>query len=156
LSLLNLFSALLIAIVIAKPAAAESNEAIIVPLDQSRLLQLPDRATTVIVGNPLVADLTIQPGGLAVVTGKSNGGTNFIVLDKAGAVLMERMVQVEWPTDPLVVVYHGADRETYSCTPDCSRRLTLGDHPEFFDKTMGEITSRNTQAVGAGALSSGH
>ena len=31
------------------------------------------------IGNPLIADLSIQPGGLAVITGKGYGATNFIV-----------------------------------------------------------------------------
>jgi len=33
--------------------------------------------------------------------------------------------------------------------------LTLGDTPESFEKTLGEITARNAQATAAGALSSG-
>ena len=37
-----------------------------------------------------IADLSIQPGGLAVVTGKGYGATNFIVMDRKGAVLMEK------------------------------------------------------------------
>jgi hypothetical protein len=159
LSPLHFVSALLVALAIATPAAAAplpDNAPITVILDQARIMQLPDRAATVVVGNPLIADLSIQPGGLAVVTGKSYGATNFIVMDKTGAVLMEKMVQVQFPNDPIVVVYRGVDRETYSCTPDCSRRLTLGDTPDFFDKTMSQITSRNTQAIGAGALNSGH
>ena len=69
---------------------------------------------------------------------------------------MEKTVEVTGSNDRTVVVYRGMDRETYSCTPDCSRRLTLGDMPEYFDKTMGEITTRNAQAAAAGALSSGH
>ena len=52
-------------------------------------------------------------------------------------------------------MYNGIDRQTYSCTPDCSRRLTLGDTPESFNKTLSEITSLNAQATAAGALSSG-
>ena len=90
-------------------------------------MQLPDRAATVVVGNPLIADLSIQPGGLAVITGKGYGATNFIVLDRHGAVLTEKTIEVTGPSDKTVVVYRGTDRETYSCTPDCSRRITLGD-----------------------------
>ena len=45
-------------------------------------MQLPERASTIVVGNPLIADLTIQPGGLAVITGKGYGATNFVVLDR--------------------------------------------------------------------------
>ena len=135
------------------PLAAET---IFVFLDQSRLMQLPDRAANVIVGNPLIADLSIQPGGLTVITGKSYGITNFIVTDRKGVVLMEKAVEVSGLGDRTVVVYRGADRETYSCTPMCSRRLTLGDAPEYFEKTLGEIVTLNNQATGAGAAQSGH
>ncbi len=135
------------------PPAAET---IVVVLDQSRLMQLPDRAANVIVGNPLIADLSIQPGGLTVITGKSYGITNFIVTDRKGVVLMEKAVEVSGLGDRTVVVYRGADRETYSCTPMCSRRLTLGDAPEYFEKTLGEIVTLNNQATGAGATQSGH
>lgn len=137
------------------PASAAPPEPIVVMLDQSRLLQLPERAVTVVVGNPLIADLSIQPGGLAVVTGKSYGATNFTALDRSGAVLMEKMVEVTGPSDPIVVVYRGDERETYSCTPECARRLTLGDNPEYFDKTLAQITTRNSQAISAGASASG-
>ena len=53
-------------------------------MDQARLVQLPERAANVVIGNPLIADVSIQPGGLTVVTGKSYGATNFIVTDKNG------------------------------------------------------------------------
>jgi Flp pilus assembly secretin CpaC len=108
-----------------------------------------------VIGNPLIADVSIQPGGLTVITGKSYGATNFIATDKRGAVLLEKAIEVSGPRDRTVVMYNGAERQTYSCTPDCSRRLTLGDTPDSFDKTLSEITSLNAQATAAGALSSG-
>ena len=139
------------ALIAAAPAQAAAPP-IVVHVDQARIIKLPERAVTVVIGNPLVADLTLQPHGLAVITGKGYGATNVIVLDKDGSVLAEHNVEVQEPVDPTVVVYRGADdRETYSCTPDCSRRLTLGDNPDYFDKTMTQITSRNTQATAAGA-----
>ncbi len=148
------------------PAAAA--EPIDVALDQATVLQLPDRAKTVVVGNPLIADLSIQPGGLAVITGKGYGSTNFIALDRNGAVLMEKTVEVKGPSDPTVVVYRGPTRQTYSCTPDCSPRITLGDtgkddfdlttqlYSDFFARTLKQASDRNTQATAAGAMSSGH
>ena len=160
LSPLYWLSAALLSMTIAAQAQAQpmplAAETIIVFLDQSRLMQLPDRAANVIVGNPLIADLSIQPGGLTVITGKSYGITNFIVTDRKGVVLMEKTVEVSGLGDRTVVVYRGADRETYSCTPMCSRRLTLGDAPEYFEKTLGEIVTLNNQATGAGATQSGH
>jgi hypothetical protein len=154
---LHWLSALLLIVAIASPsAAAPADEPIVVLLDQAKIMQLPERATTVVIGNPLIADLSIQQGGLAVLTGKGYGSTNLIVMDKGGAVLLEKMIEVTVPGEETVVVYRGADRETYSCTPDCSRRMTLGDSPDYFDKTLAQITTRNAQAASAGALSSGH
>ena len=158
LSPLYWLSAALLSMTIAAQAQPMSPppETIVVFLDRSRLMQLPDRAANVIIGNPLIADLSIQPGGLTVITGKSYGITNFIVTDRKGAVLMEKTVEVSGLGDRTVVVYRGVDRETYSCTPTCSRRLTLGDAPEYFDKTLGEITTLTNQATGVGAAQSGH
>jgi hypothetical protein len=130
---------------------AVAKEPIIVRLDEARIMEVPDRASTVVIGNPLIADLSIQPGGLAVVTGKSYGATNLIVMDKTGAVLNEQTVQVEGSPDQTVVVYRGVTRETYSCAPFCSPRLTLGDSLPYFNDVMTELTTRNTQSLAAGS-----
>ena len=72
-----------------------ADEKIVVHLDEATVIKLPDRTTTVVIGNPLIADISVQPGGLAVVTGKSYGATNIIIMDKAGAVLTEHTVEVQ-------------------------------------------------------------
>jgi hypothetical protein len=143
-----LAAGLLIAAVAAPALAAEP---ITVAIDSARLIQLPQRAATVVIGDPLIADLSIQPNGLAVITGKGYGATNVIVLDKQGAVLNEQIVEVKGPTDPTVVVYRGVTRETYSCTPECSRRITLGDDVDYFKDTLEQSTTRNNQAMAAGS-----
>jgi len=158
LSLVRWLVAVLLPIAIVAPAAAQPpapDDTILVVLDQARFLQLPERAANVVIGNPLIADLSIQPGGLIVITGKGNGTTNLIVTDKKGVVLMEKTLEVSVSNDRTVVVYRGVERETYSCTPDCSRRLMLGDMPEYFDKTLAQIVARNNQATAAGSLNSG-
>ncbi len=137
----------LFAAALAAPASAAPP--IPVELDRAALIKLPERTATVVVGNPLIADLSIQPNGLAVITGKGFGATNFIVLDKEGAVLAEHTVEVVGPVDPTVVVYRGAKRETYSCTPECSPRITLGDDSQYFNQTISESGSRNSQALAA-------
>ena len=98
-------SAILLLVAFVAPAVAA--DPIVVSIDQASIMQLPDRAATVVVGNPLIADLTIQPGGLAIVTGKGYGATNFVVLDRHGAVLSEHAVEVTGPNDQTVVVYRG-------------------------------------------------
>ena len=46
-------------------------------------------------------------------------------------MLLEKAIEVTGPRDRTVVIYNGAERQTYSCTPDCSRRLTLGGTPRL-------------------------
>jgi putative type II/III system pilus formation protein len=99
-----------------------------------------------VVGNPLIADAALQPGGLMVLTGKGYGLTNFIVLDRSGAVLMEKSIEVQGPRERVVVVYRGIERETYSCAPNCERRITLGDSPAYFTIAVNQTVTRSAQA----------
>jgi hypothetical protein len=135
----------------AAAASVRADEQIVVHLDEARVIKLPERATTVIIGNPLIADLSVQPGNLAVVTGKSYGATNIIIMDRSGAVLTEHNVEVQGPTDKIVVVYRGINRATYSCTPECAPRVTLADQTEFFTDTLSRMAARNSQSLASGA-----
>ena len=95
----------------------------------------------------------MQPGGLLIVTGKGFGTTNLIALDRSGAVLAERNIQVLGPQDQSVYVYRGLNRETFSCTPDCEPRITLGDSAAFFDQTIAQSGNRTARAQGQAAAS---
>jgi Flp pilus assembly secretin CpaC len=132
-----------------QPALA-AEESLGVVLDQATIMRLPDKVATIVVGNPLIADVTVQSGGLVVVTGKGYGSTNVIALDRAGAVLMERSIVVRGPDAHTVAVFRGVERETYSCTPDCERRITLGDSAAYFLATAGQAEARNSQSSAAG------
>jgi len=122
-----------------------------VNVDQAKLVRLPGKVATIVVGNPLIADVSLQPGGIIVVTGKGYGATNFIALDRAGEVLVDRLIQVEGPSDQLVTVYRGVERESYSCMPVCQRRITLGDGGEYFKATMDQAGSLSSTATGQAA-----
>src|ERR1700742_1646650 len=78
-------------------SAAPDPDRIAVSVDQAKLVKLPTGIATIVVGNPLIADVTLQTGGVVVVTGKGYGATNFIALDRAGQVLVDRQIQVEGP-----------------------------------------------------------
>jgi putative type II/III system pilus formation protein len=127
------------------PSSAQRAGAVEVVLDRAAIAKVPDRTATIVVGNPLIADVSIQAGGTMVVTGKGFGVTNVIALDRAGKVIGEQSVTVRSAADS-VIVYRGALRESYSCAPDCERRNTLGDTPDFFDATLAQIGNRNTSA----------
>src|SRR5436309_14000858 len=126
-------------------------DTIAVNVDQAKLVKLPTRVSTIVVGNPLIADVTLQTGGILVVTGKGYVATNFIAMDRAGEVLVDRVIQVEGPTDQLVTVYRGVDRESYSCMPICQRRVTLGDGENYFKSAIDQAGSLSSQASGSAA-----
>jgi hypothetical protein len=128
------------AIVAAVPAHADTFD---VHLDQARIMKLPDRVATIVIGNPLIADAALQAGGILVITGKGYGSTNMLALDRAGHVIMDKTVQVmSAAAGDLVTVYKGAARESYSCSPECGPRITLGDDKSYFNETMGQIGTR--------------
>jgi len=130
-------------------AWAEVAPSISVNVDQAKLVRLPAKVSTIVVGNPLIADVTLQNGGVVVVTGKGYGSTNFIAMDRSGEILVDRQIQVEGPTEALVTVYRGVDRETYSCTPVCQRRVTLGDGDNYFKSVSDQANALSSQASGA-------
>jgi Flp pilus assembly secretin CpaC len=115
-----------------------------VVLDEARIVKLPDRVATIVVGNPAVADISVQPGGIMVLTGRGYGQTNVVVLDRSGRTLLEEEVRVRGPDDNMVVVYRGVDRESYSCAPKCERRFVLGDGTTYFETTGAHIGLRNS------------
>ncbi|GAB1718002.1 MAG: hypothetical protein NTAFB05_30440 [Nitrobacter sp.] len=140
----------LAAAVLLGPAAtlAEVTDPISVNVDQAKLVKLPGHVATIVVGNPLIADVTLQPGGLVVVTGKGYGATNVIAMDRAGSILVDRVIQVEGPSDQVVTVYRGVERESYSCMPVCQKRVTLGDSPGYFKAAMDQANNLSSQASG--------
>lgn len=123
------------------------NETFRVMVDHAKVVRLPERTQTVIVGNPMIADITVQRNGILVVTGKAYGATNLIALDAAGVLLAESMISVQAPTDAMVTVQRGLARESYSCTPTCQPSLRLGDSPEYFGGVGSQTTQRNSLAT---------
>lgn len=132
MSLLRRFAACLLALLfVAAPAAAVAAEPISVKVNMARILRINSPAATVIIGNPGVADVTIQDPQTLVLTGKSYGQTNLIVLDDIGNPIADTLVEVVQAQADLVTVYMGDARTTLSCAPVCQPTIMLGDDTQF-------------------------
>ena len=94
------------------PALAETTDPISVKVNMARILRISAPAATVIIGNPGVADITIQDPQTLVLTGRSYGQTNLIVLDSAGNPVADTIVSVVQAPGDLVTVYMGTARQT--------------------------------------------
>ena len=121
-----------------------------VVLDQARVMKLPERVATIVIGNPLIADASLQSGGMLILTGKGYGATNLVAFDRSGRIVLDKTIQVVGANDAeIVVVYRGVERESYSCAPECEHRLTLGDSQTYFNQTLQQSVIRSGQAQAA-------
>jgi Flp pilus assembly secretin CpaC len=137
----SLAAAAVAAVLVALPAQAEP---ISISVDRAKVMRMSRPAEVVIVGNPAIADATVQDNQTLIITGKSFGSTNLIVLDATGQSIAEEIVTVTQPDDGLVTVYRRASRQTYSCTPDCSPTLSIGDNSTVFDAVNSQISAHGS------------
>jgi Flp pilus assembly secretin CpaC len=138
------------------PATAQAPTAVLnVTLDEAKIARVPEGTVTLVIGNPIVADVTMLKGsGAMVVTGKGFGQTNLIALDARGAVLDEKTVRVV-PTNSTLVVQRGMERESYSCAPDCMPTVQLGDGKTFID-VSNQLVARNALVAPSAGVQSQH
>jgi len=63
-------------------AASPDSDVLKITLDQAKVAKVPGGTTTLVVGNPAIADVTMLKGGVGmVVTGKGYGQTNLVAID---------------------------------------------------------------------------
>jgi Flp pilus assembly secretin CpaC len=115
-----------------------------VTLDRASVVRLDRPADTVIIGNPMIADATVRDNVTLIVTGKSFGTTNLIILDKDGREVSNQLVTVAASDDNLVTVYNRSGRQTYSCTPVCEPVISIGDDTSTFGDRTSQIQGRNS------------
>jgi hypothetical protein len=127
------------------PARAdESSTPITVKVNMARILRIGSPAATVVIGNPGVADVTIQDPQTLVLTGKSYGETNMIVLDAKGNPIADTMVDVVESQANLVTIFNAGARSTAYCSPTCAPMIMLGDTPGYTQQltsSMGLVQS---------------
>ncbi|WP_375598412.1 pilus assembly protein N-terminal domain-containing protein [Devosia sp. Naph2] len=118
------------------PALAQDGAPINVNVNMARVLRISAPAATVIVGNPGIADVTIQDPQTLILTGKSYGQTNLIVLDSRGEPVADTLVEVVQMTAGVMTVYQGQSRTTLSCAPVCQPVVMMGDDAGFSGQTL--------------------
>ncbi|WP_108396030.1 pilus assembly protein N-terminal domain-containing protein [Devosia submarina] len=112
-------------------AALAADAPINVNVNMARILRINASAATVIVGNPGIADVLIQDPQTLVLTGKSYGQTNLIVLDSQGQPIADTIVEVVQMQAGTLTVYQGQARTSLACAPICQSTVTMGDDPGF-------------------------
>lgn len=143
----------LLAVSPALPARAESNQ-LDITIDEAKVVRLDRPAAEIIVGNPSIADVAVQSGKVLVVTGKSFGRTNLIVIDGDGKEITNRYLSVEEPQTGLITLHEGAQaRATYYCAPFCTSALSIGDDKDYFENVSKQMQTKQSmgQATAEGS-----
>lgn len=112
-------SALAASALLALTAAAHAVGGIEVVMNQAKIVKLARPADTIVIGNPAIADASVQDSSTIVLTGKGFGVTNIVVLDQDGNPIVDEQVTVSRGTTSTVRVYRRAAVQTLSCTPFC-------------------------------------
>ena len=114
---LIVIAALLVAANFVAPAMAGAG--IEVTMNQAKIVKLSRPADTIVVGNPAIADASVQDASTIVLTGKGFGVTNLVVLDTDGSPIVDEQVTVVRQAASSVRIYRRAEIQTMSCTPYC-------------------------------------
>jgi Flp pilus assembly secretin CpaC len=101
------------------PSPANAEPGISVQMNEAKIVKLARPADTVVIGNPAIADASVQDASTIVLTAKGFGVTNLVVLDRDGNPIVDELVTVTRQTASSVRVYRRAEMQTLSCTPYC-------------------------------------
>lgn len=126
-----------------------------VEVNHSHLHTLEQAASTIIVGNPSIADVSVSNSNTLVVFGRSYGVTNLIALDAAGRQIANLDVNVIAAQGSVMTVNRGTGQASYSCAPDCVRVINQADAPEATDALLTTIKSITRYGDASAASSSG-
>jgi hypothetical protein len=122
-SLLASTAALAAGLAFAAPAAA----GILAHIDEATAITLGGSASSVVVGNPAIADATIVDRRRIAVLGRSYGTTNVMVFDAAGRVIYNGLVTVGGPSAGHISMFRGPNVYNYACGDRCERTPMPGE-----------------------------
>ncbi|MBL8578016.1 MAG: pilus assembly protein N-terminal domain-containing protein [Mesorhizobium sp.] len=108
-----------LALLVASAVPASAETGIDVTMNQAKVIKLSREADTIIVGNPEIADASVQDASTIVLTGKGFGVTNLVVLDSEGGPIIDEQITVSRSTASTVRIFRRASIQTLSCTPFC-------------------------------------
>jgi len=119
-----------------------------VELNKTQILRLSQPASSVLIGNPDIADVTVHSLDTLFVVGRGFGETNLIVLGQNGHEILDGDVTVTHNLpDHGVRLYNAKSRETYSCLPYCQPSPILGDDPAFIGGNSNGLTPLNASST---------
>lgn len=139
----RIFAAIAIFIGATQTAAAEQ---LWLTMDQVRPYKLENPAHSIVVGNPAIADITVQDNTNVLLFGKAPGLTNIFIFDEKGEPVKNLIIRVRTPSSDMLTVHRGSARTTYNCTTNCEATVTVGDDDATFGAVSSQVQNKFSQA----------
>lgn len=127
---------------------ASAGQLLQIQSDESQMLTIPANPGVVIVGNPSIADVSID-GTKVFVHGRGFGQTTLLILDTEGKQLANFDVTVTHTQVTNVAVFSGGPRYSYSCSPYCEAELQIGDNTDHFKSISDSIMKKMEISTGS-------
>lgn len=105
--------------------AQSASGALTLQVDRSQRVSLNGSADSVIVGNPLIADVTVVDANTLYITGKGYGVTEIVAVDAIGRTLFQNQVVVTGGQTGSVRVWRGGTATEMACATTCSPSVRL-------------------------------
>ncbi len=141
------FAIAAVLVALAGPAAAASD--VVINADQAKIITVSGHPGTVVVGNPSIADVTVQ-GDRVVLMGRNYGVTNLIILDRDGNQLAALDVTVQITDKNAVHVFKAGGRMSLACAPTCEQTLQVGDElTKVFEPLSRQMQTKSDMANGS-------
>ncbi|OCW58068.1 pilus assembly protein N-terminal domain-containing protein [Hoeflea olei] len=113
-----------LALAVASSLPAHGAEDVIrVFMDHARILKLDRPVAKVIIGNASVADVAVSDPQTIILTGKSYGTTNLVILDQTGNAIVDERIMVSVDEANTLRVFKQTSRSVYSCSPSCEEHV---------------------------------
>ncbi|MEO0804630.1 MAG: pilus assembly protein N-terminal domain-containing protein [Cyanobacteria bacterium J06642_2] len=113
----------------AQQISIEANKSIGVPIRNGE-------ASSVVIGNPNIADVAVHNENLVFITGRTFGTTNLLIYDINGKQLYSGDVVVTTSNHSVVVVNRAGENRTFDCAPNCEAILAIGDEAAYFARNF--------------------
>lgn len=136
------------AVLTAIAAPAHAGE-IWVTVDQARAVKLERPAQSIVIGNPAIADITVQNETGMFVLGKTPGVTNLIAVDSQGDEIANIAINVSGARSNFVTLNRGEKQYTFSCAHRCESTIMVGDETNRFSAVSGQADAKSVSASDA-------
>lgn len=97
-----------------------------VPINKTKVLRLKRPATYILVGNPEIADISVETSRLIFVHGRTIGETNLLLLDSRHREIANYDLIVVPTGETYITIQRGTTIDTMSCDPRCAGIPTPG------------------------------